>query len=157
MHQLTHSRFQQQLGVAASVLFACACQTVTTPSNAPPPANASTTQALAAPGSAPGAATPNSPPMTVSQASSQNVGTAMRVTGLYFGWKGPCQGKPPTRSAWQLVESNAPGAACIYVDGPELNGVSPSAPPANLYVVVQATLQVDGQARYLEAQRVEKQ
>jgi hypothetical protein len=144
--------------LATAVFLLGACQAATTPNNSPSPANPSTTQqamlqpSATATGSAAAAAT-----LTVSQALTQPEGNSLRVTGLYYGWKGPCQGKPPTRSAWQLVESNTPGAACVYVDGVDPRDVSPNAPPANVYVVVQGAMQLDGQTRYLQAQRVDRQ
>jgi hypothetical protein len=94
--------------------------------------------------------------LRVSQISTATAGTTVTVTGLYLGWKGPCVGDAPTRSAWQLAEANSPGAACIYVDGPMLNGVAPEAVGAGVSVRVSGTVRVDGATRYLEAKGVER-
>jgi hypothetical protein len=132
---------------ALTALVACQCST----SSAPP--------ATTAPGGAVNRGTsPDSTGAvsTVSQALSQPSGTVVAVSGLYFGWKGPCKGMPPTRSAWQLVESIGPAAACIYVDGPAVAGVSPNAPPANVLVVVHGKYQIEGDMRYIAADSVDK-
>ena len=93
---------------------------------------------------------------TVSQVLAQSDGTVTSATGLYFGWKGPCRGAPPTRSAWQLVESAQPGAPCVYVDGPAVAGENPANPSGSVFVVVHGTVKTEGGTRYIEASRVER-
>lgn len=132
-----------------------ACQNSVTPSGASPPQSATSNQP-AQPAEAEQAKLAPTQAATVSQALGQANASVVQVNGLYFGWNGPCAGKPPTRSAWQLVESNAPNAPCIYVDGPALSGVSPNAPPANLLVLVRGKVVVDGDLKYIQADTVEK-
>lgn len=124
-----------------------ACQTSTSPSSAPPPTTPVSSQQHQA----------LSAPVKVSQTLNLAPGSNVDVSGLYFGWKGPCKGQPPTRSAWQLVESNEPFAPCIYVDGPVVKGGSPNAPAANVWLRVQGVLKQEGDVRFIEAVRVDKQ
>ena len=56
--------------------------------------------------------------VSVAQMTGMSPGSKATVRGLYLGWRGPCQGAPPTRSAWQLADNDQKGAACLYVDGP---------------------------------------
>lgn len=146
---------QQTLFLVFFVMVAC--QNSVTPSGASPPQSA-TSQLTQSAGAEqePGKLAANAQPSTVSQALGQANGNAIQVNGLYFGWSGPCAGKPPTRSAWQLVESNAPNAPCIYVDGPAVAGASPSSPPANLMVLVRGKVVVDGELKFIQADTVEK-
>jgi hypothetical protein len=151
-------------GLVLALAASPACQSAGNQTNLPPPASPS-----GAP-SAEGVAGNSSKPVTnaasvtasgtsvttVTQALGQAPGAEVEVTGLYFGWKGPCRGQPPTRSAWQLVESAEPAAPCIYVDGPNIPGVAANLPPANLLVVVHGKYKVDGDLRYIEADKVEK-
>lgn len=127
-----------------------ACQTSTNPSGAPP------TTPVGGQQTASPLAQPLASAMTVTQTLTLAPGASIDVAGLYFGWKGPCKGAPPTRSAWQLVESNEPFAACIYVDGPMAKGLSPNAPAANTWLLVHGVLKLEGGARYIEADRVEQ-
>jgi hypothetical protein len=96
-------------------------------------------------------------PLSVSEALKQPADSAIHVKGLYLGWNGPCTGKPPTRSAWQLADSDAANAACVYVDGPAVPDVLPNAPPPNLMLIVRGKLVVDGSLRYVKADSVDKQ
>lgn len=141
-----------KLTILICVLPLMACQSSSTPNNAPPPAVAPSgpATATAAMAAAPG-------PLTVSDALQQAPGNALQLKGLYLGWNGSCAGKPPTRSAWQLADSSDPSAPCIYVDGPAVPGVQPNAPPPNLTVVVRGKLVADGSSRYIQADSVEKQ
>ena len=85
-------------------------------------------------------------------------GSPVTVTGLYLGWKGPCRSQPPTRSAWQLADAEAPGSACIYVDGPMPSGVSPvKAAGQNIRVRVQGVIREEAGARHIQAQQVVRQ
>jgi hypothetical protein len=133
-------------------LAVVACQNSVNPSNT---AAASSSASSAAPLNS---ASPEAAPaaLSVSQVLQQPADSAVQSSGLYFGWNGPCKGKPPTRSAWQLVESNAADSPCIYVDGPAVPGVSPNAPDANVLVVVRGKYRVDGKTSYIQADTVEK-
>lgn len=138
------------------VLAATACQSSANQTVSPPPATAPGGQQSQTTAPAADLASDGTSALTVTQVLSQQPGSAVRVSGLYFGWKGPCRGQPPTRSAWQLVESTDPAAACIYVDGPSVPGISPNAPAPNVVVVVQGKYKVDRDMRYIEADRIEK-
>lgn len=140
-------------GLFLSLFVLVACQNSVTPSGASPPQSATSNQAMNEP---PTKLAPDAPATTVSQVLGQANASVVQVNGLYFGWNGPCVGKPPTRSAWQLVESNAPNAPCIYVDGPAPSGASPNAPAANLLVLVRGKVVVDGDLKYIQADTVEK-
>jgi hypothetical protein len=135
------------------LLVVAACQSSASPNNAPPPAVAPSSPATPAPTVANAA---NAATLTVSAALNQLPDSAVQLSGLYLGWNGPCTGKPPTRSAWHLAESNAPNAPCIYVDGPAVPDAPANAPPPNLTVVVRGKLVVDGNLRYIKADSVEK-
>lgn len=136
-------------------LALAACQNSVNPSN-----TAAASGSASSPPSSSSAipeATPTAPSvLSVSQVLQQPADSVVQSSGLYFGWNGPCKGKPPTRSAWQLVESNAVDAPCIYVDGPAVPGVAPNAPDANILVVVRGKYRVDGKASYIQADTVEK-
>jgi hypothetical protein len=132
------------------VLLVAACQSSANPSSAPPPVVAPSTATAAV---APAAL---SAPISVSQALQLAPGSAVQVKGIYLGWTGPCAGRPPTRSAWQLADSSDPSAPCLYVDGPAVRNVQPNAPPANLAVLVRGKLVVDGVLRYVKADSVEQ-
>jgi hypothetical protein len=133
-------------------LFLMACQSAANSNNAPPPAVAPSSPATPALT----ATAANAPTLTVSAALNQPADSAVQLSGLYLGWNGPCTGKPPTRSAWHLAESNAPNAPCIYVDGPSVPDAPANAPPPNLTVIVSGKLVVDGNLRYIKATSVEK-
>ncbi|MEB2313650.1 MAG: hypothetical protein OZ928_17535 [Polyangiaceae bacterium] len=144
------------LGLALS-----ACQGSSSAS-APPPASATVPPPGAgAPLGAPPASAP--PPsgasgaLTVSAAAGLAPGARALVQGYFFGWRGPCRATPPSRSAWQLAESEAPGAACLYVDGPIPPGANAASPgPPYFPVRVEGTLQAAGADRFIAAGRVER-
>ncbi len=77
-------------------------------------------------------------------------GSTVEVTARFYGWNGPCQGDPPTRSAWQLADSPASEAACVYVDGPMPAGLRPAG-DSGTAVVVRGVLREAAGLRYLEA------
>ncbi len=139
----------RSLGLSA--LFVVACQSSATPNNAPPPAVAPSSPTTA---TLTGVAV--NAPSTVSEVLRQPADSAVQLGGVYLGWNGPCKGTPPSRSAWQLAESNDPSAPCIYVDGPAVADAPPNAPPPNLSVVVRGKYVVDGSLRYVKADSVEK-
>jgi hypothetical protein len=82
------------------------------------------------------------------------VGSAVDVTGKFFGWRGPCRGVPPTRSAWQLADDATPGAACVYVDGPMPAGLDPTG-DSGMVVRVRGTLETYEDTTYVRAQSTE--
>lgn len=81
------------------------------------------------------------------------------VSGLYLGWEGPCTGSPPTRSAWQLADSETAAAGCVYVDGPLMQSLAQKAMIGKpVRVRVHGTVrQLDAGTRYLESRQVERQ
>lgn len=81
-------------------------------------------------------------------------GSAVDVTAKFFGWKGPCRGDPPTRSAWQLADDAAAGSACAYVDGPMPGGLNPAG-DTGMTVRVRGTLETYGGATIIKAQSAE--
>jgi hypothetical protein len=136
--------------LCSCALFLAACQSSANSSSAPPPV-------VAPSGLSTAPAATSVASISVSDALRMAPDSVVQVKGLYLGWNGPCMGRPPTRSAWQLTDSDAPGAACIYVDGPALPGVQPNAPPPNLVVLVHGRLVVDGALLYVRAEHVERQ
>jgi hypothetical protein len=136
--------------VAFLLVAATACQSSasSTATSAPPASQtAAVTVATTAAPSAPG----------VKSALSAAPGTQVTVVGLYLGWKGPCMGSAPTRSAWMLADAEGQGAPCVYVDGPAVPGVSPNAALGkNIRVRVVGVMRDDG-GKYIEAQKVERQ
>lgn len=105
---------------------------------------------------APGAAGGSSG--TVAQALVAAAGSRVAVRALYLGWSGPCRKSPPSRSAWQLADAEAVGAPCMYVVGPMVQGVSPSnALGKNVWVRAEGVVTGEGDARYLQADRVERE
>ena len=107
----------------------------------------------------PSVAAPAGRPGTVSvlQMSLSPPGATGTVRGLFLGWKGPCRSAPPTRSAWQLADTDRANAPCLYVDGPLPDGVDPDGTPsAPVWVRVEARLEGADQDRYLSAKRVER-
>lgn len=168
------------IGVSSLVVITAACQgstngsapppasataAATTPESppaGPPPPTANPGAGVPAPSSGPG----NTPDPTkevaagtvsVAQITAMPSGSKATVRGMYLGWHGPCQGTPPTRSAWQLADNDAQGSACVYVDGPAPAGVSPAGPGAPVWVRVDAELVTGGAAPYLTAQHAEKE
>ncbi len=151
---------QRWLVFFPSLLVACSCESSAGTGTPPPETSQNYT------GPAPMADTsyvkPGAGTVETTSAVSQSVaeianagaGAALSVTGLYLGWKGPCVGEPPTRSAWQLASDPAPGSPCVYVDGALLPGVPPEAAEANVRVRVQGILRIDGSARYIEAKSI---
>jgi hypothetical protein len=135
-----------------SALLVVACQSSANPNNAPPPAVSPSSPAAGALTTS-GAVNATA---SVSEVLRQPADSAVQLSGLYLGWNGPCKGTPPTRSAWQLAESNDPNAPCVYIDGPALADAPPNAPPPNLTVVVRGKYVVDGNVRYVKADSVEK-
>jgi hypothetical protein len=105
-----------------------------------PPGQAQQTQTTAPSAEAQGVALLQSIPL----------GTQVDVTAGFFGWRGPCQGVPPTRSAWQLADGPQSGAACIFVDGPMPAGFGPTTDPGARVRVRGSVSQVDG-VRYIAA------
>jgi hypothetical protein len=94
----------------------------------------------------------------VQQMAGMAPGSQAVVRGLFLGWRGPCQGQAPTRSAWMLADADQPGAPCLYVDGPNPPGADPAArggPP--VWVRVDGRLDADGTDRYLSARKVERE
>ncbi|HEX3594184.1 MAG TPA: hypothetical protein VHU80_03755 [Polyangiaceae bacterium] len=172
----------QKLGSYATAVLCLAvlagCQGSTSGS-APPPASA--TAAVAAPESPPAgppADTANVEPgvaasgssnapdptrelaagtVSVQQAIAMSAGSAATVRGLFLGWRGPCQTQPPTRSAWQLADSDQKGAACVYVDGPPPTGLDATGRGTPTWVRVQGTLTGAGTSAFLKAQHAEKE
>ncbi len=160
---------------ALSSLVAAGCQGSTSGS-APPPASA--TAAVAAPESppagpppataAPGVGAPGSAgapdptrelaagTVSVAQMSAMAPGSKATVRGLFLGWRGPCQGAPPTRSAWQLADADQKGAACVYVDGPNPPGLDATGRGAPVWVRVDGQL-VAGPPPFLTSQHAEKE
>ena len=114
-------------------------------------------------GTAPGAAGTADPSkglsaaVTVAQASAMAPGSKAMVRGLYLGWRGPCQGAPPTRSAWQLADSDQKGAACLYVDGPFPPGLDPAGRGAPTWVRVDGELITSGPNHFLASHKAEKE
>ncbi len=112
----------------------------------------------AQPGSPSAEVPPRSATVTVEQVSAMPPGSRAVVRGLYLGWRGPCRGAPPTRSAWQLADSNQPSAACLYVDGPSPPGLDPAGPGgAPTWVRVDAELIVAGPDRFLASRSAERE
>ncbi|MBN2194782.1 MAG: hypothetical protein JW751_18345 [Polyangiaceae bacterium] len=96
------------------------------------------------------------PPASVAGARSAQVGTDVVVTGLFLGWKGPCKGVPPSRSAWHLADGAAADAPCLYVDGRLPDGASATNPPAGFRVTVTGRVRASDSGRFLEASAVER-
>ena len=163
-----------------SLLAAHGCQG-STGGSAPPPASATAAAAAQelppagppAPTANPGEGVPaassgpgNTPDPTkelaagtvsVAQISAMPAGSKATVRGLYLGWRGPCQGPPPTRSAWQLADNDQKGAACLYVDGPPPAGVDLAGRGAPVWVRVDAELVAAGPSMYLTAQHADRE
>ena len=95
--------------------------------------------------------------VSVAQASALAPGSKAMVRGLYLGWRGPCQGAPPTRSAWQLADSDQKGAACLYVDGPFPPGLDPAGRGAPTWVRVDGELITSGPNHFLASHKAEKE
>lgn len=154
-----------RLGIATTVaLFATgavACQG-STGGSTPPPASGTVANTPESPPAGPpagtqqaGQATSNA--VTVAQAGTMGPGSKATVRGLFLGWRGPCQGDPPTRSAWQLADADQKGAACLYVDGPVPPGLDPAGRGAPTWVRVDAELVAAGPNHFLTAQKAEKE
>jgi hypothetical protein len=137
----------------ASVLAAvAACQSSGTTTSSAPPASQTAAVGTSV-GTVPAAASAG-----VAAVSSAAPGSPVDVVALYLGWKGPCMGSPPTRSAWMLADGEQKGAPCLYVDGPEVPGVSPEAALGkNIRVHVVGVLREERGRKFIEAQRVERQ
>ena len=149
--------------VALFVTGAVACQG-STGGSTPPPASGTVANTPESPPAGPpagtqqaGAAAPTSNTVTVAQAGTMGPGSKATVRGLFLGWRGPCQGDPPTRSAWQLADADQKGAACLYVDGPVPPGLDPAGRGAPTWVRVDAELVAAGPNRFLTAQKAEKE
>ena len=85
-------------------------------------------------------------------------GSRATVRGLFLGWHGPCQGVPPTRSAWQLADGDQKGAACLYVDGPVPAGLDAAAKAAaSTWVRVDAELIASGPSKFLASKGAQKE
>lgn len=82
------------------------------------------------------------------------LGTQVDVTAGFFGWRGPCQGVPPTRSAWQLADGPQAGAPCIFVDGPMPGGFGPTTDPGARVRIRGVVNQSDG-VRFVAASSAE--
>ena len=95
--------------------------------------------------------------VTVAQASAMPAGSKATVRGLYFGWRGPCAGVPPTRSAWMIADADQKGAPCLYVDGPAPSGLDPAGRGAPTWVHVDAQLVTSGPSTFLAARHAEKE
>jgi hypothetical protein len=95
--------------------------------------------------------------VSVAQITAMPPGSKATVRGMYLGWRGPCQGTPPTRSAWQLADNDQKGAACLYVDGPAPAGVDPAGHGAPVWVRVDAQLVTAGPSSFLTAQHADKE
>jgi hypothetical protein len=95
--------------------------------------------------------------VSVQQAIAMTAGSKATVRGLFMGWRGPCQTQPPTRSAWQLADSDQKGAACVYVDGPPPHGLDPTGRGTPTWVRVDGALVGSGATAYLTAQHAEKE
>jgi hypothetical protein len=119
-----------------------------------PPAGAT---ASGAPDPSRGVAANTPGAVTVAQASAMAPGSKATVRGLYFGWRGPCHGAPPTRSAWQLADSDQKGAACLYVDGPFPPGLDPAGRGAPTWVRVDGELITAGPDRFLASHKAERE
>ncbi len=145
--------------------LALACQGSSS-AGAPPPASAGVPAPMPMPGPTPGpppsaASAPTSGPagtVSVQQMQGMMPGSHAVVRGVFFGWRGPCRGRPPTRSAWQIADGDQPGAPCLYVDGPMPPGANAAAqPPPDVWVRVDGTLQASGPDRFVAAQHVERE
>ena len=117
------------------------------PTNQPPPQPPVTIQQQHQQQHQQNAAAPNS----VASLAQAGEGAAVSVTARFFGWKGPCQTDPPSRSAWQLADSADSGAPCIYVDGPMPPGFSPAGNGGSFVQVRGVIRNYDG-LRYLQGQ-----
>ena len=141
-----------KLALLVSCCVAAACQSSGSPttSSAPPASQTSAvgTSVTPLPAAASG----------VAALAAAAPGSPVDVVALYLGWKGPCMGSPPTRSAWMLADAEQKGAPCLYVDGPDVAGASPNAALGkNIRAHVVGILREDGGRKYIEAQRVERQ
>ena len=121
-------------------------ETPTAPSTGAPPASGGTGPTRAVAGA-----------VTVAQASAMPAGSKATVRGLFFGWRGPCAGVPPTRSAWMLADADQKGAPCLYVDGPAPPGLDPSGKGPPTWVRVDAQLVTAGPSTFLVAQHAERE
>ncbi|MBN1606466.1 MAG: hypothetical protein JW940_07520 [Polyangiaceae bacterium] len=122
--------------------------------SAPAPQPAAPPSAAQPPATAPAAGGPSPSASSVAGLASLPVGSSVDVTAKFFGWKGPCRGAPPTRSAWQLADDAAPGSACVYVDGPMPAGLNPAG-DRGMSVRVRGTLETDGNTTNIRAQSSE--
>src|SRR5262249_35191390 len=95
--------------------------------------------------------------VTVAQAQALAAGSKALVRGLYLGWKGPCMDTPPTRSAWQLADSDQKGAPCLYVDGPGPPGLAPAGGGAPTWVRVDGEVVTAGPSRFIASHKAEKE
>jgi hypothetical protein len=94
---------------------------------------------------------------TVAQIVAMTTGTKATVRGLFLGWHGPCQGTPPTRSAWQIADGDQKGAACLYVDGPPPPGLDPASRGAPAWVRLDAELVAAGPSRFLTGKNAKRE
>jgi len=116
------------------------------------PAAAQPPSADQPPATAPAAPSGPSPSVpSVAGLASMPAGSSVDVTAKFLGWKGPCRGTPPTRSAWQLADDSAPGSACVYVDGPMPSGLNPMG-DSGMSVRVRGTLESYGGSVSIRAQ-----
>ena len=119
------------------------------PSTAQPPSTARPPAATASAGGSPSPAA-----ASIAGLASMPAGSSVDVTAKFFGWKDPCRGEPPTRSAWQLADDAAPGSACVYVDGPMPGGLNPAG-DRGMSVRVRGTLETYGTTLSIRAQSSE--
>jgi hypothetical protein len=119
------------------------------PAAAEPPSAAQPPAAAAAPSSAGPSAS------SIAGVVSLPAGSSVDVTAKFLGWKGPCRGTPPTRSAWQLADDSAPGSACVYVDGPMPAGLNPMG-DSGMPVRVRGTLENESGTVSIRAQSSER-
>jgi hypothetical protein len=149
----------------ALVLFGCnnspsqsapAAPSGSQPSSSAPLPTAAQPQSPAEPAAtaAPPAGGPGPSGSPIAGLASMPAGTSVDVTAKFFGWKGPCSGEPPTRSAWQLADDAAPGSGCVYVDGPMPGGLNPAG-DRGMSVRVRGTLQTFGSTVSIRAQSSE--
>ena len=69
------------------------------------------------------------------------------VTGVFYGWRGPCPGGPPvSRSDWMIADASG----CLYVHGPVPIGLDP-AKPAGEKISVTGVVRLKNGRPYLEA------
>jgi len=158
-----------RLACLGCLLAAFACQSSTSASggSAPPPTTPSALvgapaslpdNAAAQPDVSEGDVTARAPvsAITVAEARKTKPNAQLVVKGTYLGWRGPCTGVPPTRSAWQLADSSDQGSACVYVDGPQPEGAQPNDPPASLRVTVRGVRRDYDSLPYIQATSVQR-